>query len=123
MMTQHILFLAARSQQPRRFLLAPTGFPPVVPGSREPVRADRMPGEGVEDHAMIGGVEQTALLELALNLDKAVAELAQQPDARRLVIHKGAAAAVGADEAAQHDRFAIAVEPGLSQDGICGVVA
>src|SRR6516165_2581753 len=57
---------------------------------------------------MVGGVEKSALLELTLDLDETVAELAQQPDARRLVIDKGAAAAVDADEPAQHDRFALA---------------
>ena len=61
-------------------------------------------------------VEQAALLELALDLDQAVAELAQQADARRLVVDKGAAAAVGAEQPAQHDRLAVAVEPGLAQD-------
>ena len=62
---------------------------------------------------MVGGVEQPALLELALDLDEAVAELAQQPDARRFVVDKGAAAAVRTEQPAQHDGLALAIEPGV----------
>jgi len=72
---------------------------------------------------MVGGIEQPALLELALDLDEAVAELAQQPDARRLVIDKGAAAAVRTEQPAQYDCLALAVEPGLAQNRMRRVVA
>src|SRR4051812_28632044 len=94
-----------------------------MPGLGERVRGHAVLGEGVEDDAVVGGVEQPTLLELALDLDEAVAELAQQPDARRLVVDKGAAAPVGADEPAQYDSFALAVEPGLAQDRMRRVVA
>ncbi len=72
---------------------------------------------------MVGRVEQPALLELALDLDEAVAEFAQQPDARRLVVDKGAAAAVRTEQPAQHDGLALAIEPGLAQDRMRRVVA
>ena len=77
-----------------------------------------MLGEGVEQRAVRRRVEQAALLALALDLDQAVAELAQQADARRLIVDKGAAAAVGAQQAAQHDRppARSARHPGLAQD-------
>ena len=123
-MAQQVFFVAARGE-------AAAPPPPRAAGaSRQSCQAaasaagvDRVLGEGVEDRAVVGRVEQAALLELALDLDEAVAELAQQPDARRLVVDKGAAAAVGADQPAQHDRLAVAVEPGLAQDRVRRVVA
>jgi hypothetical protein len=76
-----------------------------------------MLGEGVEQFAMGRRIEQAALLALALDLDQAVAELAHQRDARRLVIDKGAAAAVGGDQPAQDDRTReIAADAGLIED-------
>ncbi len=63
-----------------------------------------MLGKIVEQRAVRRRVQETALLALALDLDEAVAELAQQADARRLVIDKGAALAVGRDHAAQQNR-------------------
>src|SRR5205807_161862 len=123
MVAQQVLFVAARRELPRRVGLALPRFAPIVPGLRERVRGDAVLGEGVEDHAVVGGIEQPALLELALDLDQALAELAQQPDARRLVVDKGAAAPVGADQPAQHDSFAVAVEPGLAQDRMRRMVA
>ena len=72
---------------------------------------------------MVGRIEQAALLELPLDFDKAVPELAQNADARRLIIDKGPAAAIAAQQSAQHDRVAVAVEPGLAQDRVRGVVA
>ena len=47
-------------------------------------------------------IHQPAVLELALDLDQAVAEPAQQSDADRLVVDEGAAAAVGAEHPPQH---------------------
>ena len=74
-------------------------------------------GEGVEHVAVRRRVEQAALLALALDFDQAVAELAQQGDAGRLVVDKGAAAPVGAERAAHDDRARqIAVDPGFAQD-------
>ena len=51
---------------------------PVLPGRGERGRGRRMLGEGVEQRAVRRRVEQAALLALALDLDQAVAELAQQ---------------------------------------------
>ena len=66
-------------------------------------------------------VQQPALLALALDLDEAVAEFAQQPDAGRLVVDKGAAAAVGGNQPAQHDRAGeVGADPGLAQDRRAG---
>ena len=114
---QQILLLSACGGKPGSFLFAPQHRPPIPPGLGHR-RSTRMFGESVEDHPMIGGIEQAALLELALDFDQTVAELAQQTDARRLVIDKGPAAAVAAHQPAQHDRLAIAVEPGFAQDRI-----
>ena len=116
MMAEQVLFVPARRRQAHRFLLAPPRLAPVVPSLRQRREVGRMLGEGVEDHAMIGRIEEPALLELTLDLDEAVAELAQQAHARRLVIDKGAAAAVGREQAAQHNRLAGAVMPGFAQD-------
>src|SRR5205807_4277184 len=118
-----VFFIAARRKQPCRFGLALPRFTPVMPGLGERVRGHAVLAESVEDNTVVGGIEQPALLELALDLDEAVAELAQQPDARRLVVDKGAAAPIGPDEAAQYDRLAVAVEPGLAQDRVRRVVA
>ncbi len=51
---------------------------------------------------MGGGIEQTVPVELAVDLDQPVADLAQQADAGGLIVNEGATAAVGADDAAQH---------------------
>ncbi len=99
-----------RRQAARPLLRADARRAPVVPGLRQRRCAACVLGEGVEHRAVVGRVEQAALLELALDFDQAVAELAQQADARRLVIDKGAAAAVGAQKPAQHNRVAVAVE-------------
>ncbi len=116
MMAQQILFLAAGGDLPRRLVLGLPRRTPAAPGSGQGGAAARLVGQRVEDQAVVGGVEQAALLELALDFDEAVAELAQQADARRLVVDKGAPAAVAAQQAAQHDRLAGGVEPGLAQD-------
>ncbi len=120
---QKVLFLAAGGGAARPFLLALPRCAPIAPGRGQCGHVARVLGEGVEGHAVVGGIEQAALLELALDLDQAVAELAQQADACRLVVDKGPAAPVAAQQPAQHDRIAVAVEPGLAQDRICRVIA
>src|SRR5271166_4281125 len=122
-MAQQILLLAARGEEPSGLGFALPRRAPVVPGFGEPRVTERMLGESVEEHAMVGRIEQPALLELALDLDQAVAELAQQPDTRRRIVDKGTAAAVGREQPAQDDRLAVAVEPGLAQDRMGGVIA
>ena len=117
MVPQQILLGAAFGQAgapPRRRARAP---PPFAPGRGEGIGADRVFREGVEQGAMRRRVQQAALLALALDLDERVAEFAQQPDAGRLVIDKGAAAAVGGNQPAQHDRAGeVGADPGLAQD-------
>src|SRR5205807_3695744 len=118
-----VFFIAARRKQPCRFGLALPRFTPVMPGLGERVRGHAVLAESVEDNTVVGGIEQPALLELALDLDQAVAELAQQPDTRRLVVDKGAAATVGCEQPAQDDRLARILAPGLAQDRVGRVVA
>ena len=66
---------------------------------------------------MRGHVEQAVLLHLALDLDQRVAQPAQQRDGRRLVVDEGAAAAVGADHAAQ-GQDVVVVESLLGEDRV-----
>ena len=115
-MAQQILLGPALGEAARGFLGPPPRRPPLLPEKRQRGRHDFVLGNRVEQEAVRRRVEQAALLALALDLDEAVAELAQQPDARRLVIDKGAAAPVGADHAAHHDRAGkIAGNAGLAQ--------
>ena len=55
---------------------------------------------------MAAGVEQAAIVMLAVDLDQQRAELAQQRDRSRLVVDERAAAAVGADDSADDERLA-----------------
>jgi hypothetical protein len=79
---------------------AAPGLPGLGAGGGQPLGA----GIGVEHVAMGAGVEQPLGVELAMHLDQPGADLAQQADRHRLVVDEGAAAAVGADAAAQHQR-------------------
>ena len=76
---------------------------------------------GIQHLAMGGGIEQAVLLELADDLHQPVADLAQQADAHGLVVDEGAAAAVGAELAAQQqiafDLEALLGEKGARPDG------
>ncbi len=80
--------------------------------------------KGVEQLAMGARIEQPVLLELALDLDQKVADLAHQPDARRRVGDEGAAAPVGAEDAAQHERAVRRhrLQPMLGEEGPDGVI-
>src|SRR6202022_3269142 len=123
MVAQQLFLLAARVEELSRCGLARLRRAPVVPGLGQAGRPDRVVGKGVEDHAMVGRFEQPALLELALDLDQAVAQLAQQPHTRGLVVDKGAAAAVGREQPPQNDGLAGILAPGLAQDRVGGMVA
>jgi L-methionine (R)-S-oxide reductase len=120
---QQVLFLAARREQPGRFGFALSDLAPFLPSLGERRRGHVMLGKGVEDRAMVGRIEQSALLELTLDLDEAVTELAQQPDARRFVVDKGTAAPIGSEHPPQHDRVPFVFEPGLAQDRMRRMVA
>ena len=51
---------------------------------------------------MGGRVKQAVAFKLTMNFHQGVADAAQQPDADRFVIEKGAGAAIGGDYPAQH---------------------
>ncbi|KAK0348634.1 hypothetical protein LTR94_036419, partial [Friedmanniomyces endolithicus] len=59
---------------------------------------------GVEQGAMATGVEQAAIVMLAVDLDQRTAQIAQQRGGTGLVVDEGAAAAVGLDRAADQQR-------------------
>jgi hypothetical protein len=123
MMPQQVLLVAARRCELCGFRFAPAGCTPIAPSRGQHLRRNRVLGEIVEDHPMVGGIEQPPLLELALDLDEAVAQLAQKPNARRLIINKGTAAPIGTDQASQHDRLAVSLEPGFTQNCMSGMVS
>ena len=123
MVPQQILLLAAGGSEAGCLLFAQAGSAPILPGLSHFHVAGGSIGEGVEDRPVVGGVQQAALLELSLDLDQAVAQLAHQANARRLVIDKGAAAPIGAQQPAQHDGLAVAIETGLAQNSSGGMVA
>ncbi len=79
------------------------GGPPVPPAVADLGRLLAEAAEGVEHGAVVGAVEQALLLELALDLHQQLADTPQQGDADGLVVDEGAAAAVGAELAAQDD--------------------
>ena len=75
-----------------------------------------LPGEGVEDGQVVGGVEQAMLVELALHLDQTITDSGQETDAGRLIIDESAAAAIGAQGPAQDER-AVPVEASFGDQG------
>ena len=99
-----IFLIAARARQRRLGLYPRRGTRPPLP----PVVADlgRLVGEaaeGIEHGAVVGAVEQALLLELAFDLHQRLADAAEEGDADGLVVDEGAAAAVGAELAAEDD--------------------
>ena len=74
------------------------------------------PSEHVEQIAVPLGVQQAAIVMLAVNLHQHRADLAQQPGGGGLIVDAGAAAAVGLHDPADHHRFAgLDLEPVLRQ--------
>ena len=59
------------------------------------------PGKGVEQAAVGGGIDQRALVMLAVDLDQRGADRLQRLHADRLVVDEGAGAAVGELDAAE----------------------
>ena len=57
----------------------------------------------VEERAMRSPIEEPSLVELSLDFDQRIAELAQQTDADGLVVHVGTRSAIVAQDPAQHD--------------------
>ena len=78
------------------------------------------PAKGIERRAMGRHVQKAVLLHLSLDLDQRVAQPAQQRHRHRLVVDEGAAAAVGADQAAQRSgrpRRRAPARPGTARAG------
>ncbi len=100
------------------------GGAPVSPGRGLRRQLALMAAEGVEQLAMGAYVEQPVLLELALDLDQKIADLPHQSDARRGVGDEGAAAPIGAEDAAQHEGAVRRhrVEPMFGEEGPDGVI-
>ena len=76
--------------------------------------------KGIEDRAVPRGIEQSALVMLAMDLDQFVAELAQQRDADRLVVDEGTRAAVARLYAAQNE-IALGIETVVAENGAGGM--
>ena len=76
------------------------------------------PGKGVEQLAVRRGIDQRALVMLAVDLDQRGADRFQGLHRDRLVVDEGAGAAVGKLDPAQ-DHFAGIVEAVLGQDLCC----
>ena len=57
----------------------------------------------IQQGAMGGGVEQAAIVLLAMHLQQQRAQVFQQPHAHRRIVDEGAAAPVGGQGPAQHD--------------------
>src|SRR5262249_59109622 len=82
----------------RRFALAPLG-PQLCDGGGIPLEA----AIGVEQAAMGGCFDEGALIVLAMDFDERAAEHAQYLHVDRLIVDKGAAAAVGKLHPAQNE--------------------
>ena len=80
------------------------------------VRRRLQPAEGIEQPGMGGGIGQADLVVLALHLDQRRRQAAQQPDRDRLAVDEGAAAAIGLDHAAEHQRI-LRLHALLGEDG------
>ena len=77
------------------------GFAPRLPERGDVGRIGLQAAKGIEQPAMGGGVHQRAFVVLAVDLDQRLAELLQDLHAHRLIVDKGAGAAVGELHAAQ----------------------
>jgi hypothetical protein len=92
-------------------------------GMRGRDRGDVEPAEGVEQCAMAARIDQPAIVMLAMDLDKHPAQFAQGGGGRRLVVDEGAAAAIGLDRAADHQRLAgLMLQPILLEQREGGVI-
>ena len=115
-MAQEGLVPARRRQRLRRPVTRRAGLAPLGPQGRHAARRPGAAAVGVEQGAVAGPVQQAALLELSLDLDQRIAELAQQTDRDRLVVDEGPATAVGAEQAAQHQQVVLGLDLALFQD-------
>ena len=76
---------------------------------------DVEPAEAVEQGAVAARIDQPAIVMLAVDLDQPPAQFAQKSGRGGLVVDEGAAAAVGLDDAADHQRLA-----GLGLEAVLG---
>jgi hypothetical protein len=115
--------VAIRLFQFGRGLIEPClGIAPAFIGRRDPFGVEL--AERIEQGAVAARVEQAAIVMLAMDLDQAGADEAQQPGGRGLIVDVGPAAAIGPDHPANHERFArIGVEPAIGEDGEGRMVA
>ena len=88
---------------------------PGLPGGSHPVALRRRPGKRVEDGQMGLGIHQAVGVELAMNLDQPVAQLAQQADPDRGIVDVGAASPFGADRPSEHEQIILARDVPLAQ--------
>ena len=70
---------------------------------------------GVKQRAVAAGIEQAAIVMLAVDFDQRAAQIAQQRGGTGLVVDEGAAATIGLHRAADQQRFA-----GFDLDAIVG---
>ena len=70
--------------------------------------------EGIEQHAVGVGIDQGAVVMLAMNFDEKLARLAHQLNAERLVVDEGLGAAIGRLHAAE-DQVAIVIDAIFAQ--------
>ncbi len=115
------LFLARGHVGARRRQFGAAGFERSISGAHAGDGAV-VAAIGVHQSAMAGGVEQCALVMLAVNLDKAGGERAQGLRADALVVDIGAGAPVRHLHAAQ-DQFALERQILGGEEGMDGMVA
>ena len=91
------------------------GLAPVVEGARDGHRLERQAAILVEEQPVRLGVDQRAVVVLAMDLDQRRAHLLHQPDARRPVVDEDARSPVGALDTAQ-DQVAVVVEAVVGEE-------
>ena len=89
----------------RRFLARHLDLPPRAVSRADLGKRGLQPGIGVQDGTVGLRVQQAVGIELAVDFDQGLPQPAQQRDADRLIVDIGAAAAVGRDDPAQHQRI------------------
>ena len=105
-MAQEFLFAARGFQLGRRLAACRRRMAPRAMQARDLRHIALQAAEGVEQQAVGRGLHQALVLELAVDLDKVLADLAHQRDADRLVVDEGPRPAVAAHRAPQDQRFA-----------------
>jgi hypothetical protein len=121
-MAQEIGFLAHPLDQ-RLLILA--GFlrrAPCVPQRRDLAHFGFQSAECIKQRAVLGRIDQSAVVMLAVNFDQSRAERAQNVHADRLIVDEGAGAAIGQLQAAQYE-IAVIGEIVAGQNGASRMIA